>query len=284
MVQIPPKFADLSERVEAPTVRVLSMGLGVQSTVMGLMAEYGFFESKPDFAVFSDTRGEPREIHDHLTWLRSQLSFPIIVTAKGDLEQETLNHFRYGTRASTLPWKMIGPGGKKGQALRQCTSDHKIRPVRKAIRDALGIKPRARVPKNVKVEQWLGISTDEVERQRTSDVKWLVNRYPLFEVGFSRTDCINLFSTLFPGRPLVKSACVFCPFKDNAEWRRIRRDPEAWARAVAIDEAARAPGNKSKLRGTLYLHHSRVPLVNADLGAEDAGEGIENECEGMCGV
>lgn len=283
-MQIPPKFADLSAVAPNATLRVLSLGLGVQSTVLALAAEYGLTDGKPDFAIFSDTRSEPKEIYEHLSFLRSLVSFPIIETGDGDLEAETLAHFLTGSRAAALPWKMISPDGKKGQARRQCTSDKKIRPVHREIRRLLGVGPRRRVPKGVVVEQWLGISTDEVERVRTSDIKYLVNRYPLLELGFSRDDCLAFFSHLFPGRPLVKSACVFCPFKDNAEWRRVRDDPESWARAIAIDEAARAPGNKSRMRGTLFLHHSRVPLRLADLGADDRGEGMVNECEGVCGV
>lgn len=239
---------------------------------------------KPDLAIFADTRGEPAALYRHLAWLRSQVSFPILDVSAGDLEAETHAHFTDGTRSPALPWKMIGPDGKKGQAMRQCTSDRKIRPVHKAIRDYLGVKPRCRVPKHIKVEQWLGISTDEVERQKISTVPWLVNRYPLLELGWSRADCLNFWEMLYPDRPLIKSACVFCPFKDNAEWRKVRDDPVSWARAVALDEAARSPLSKSKMRGTLFLHHSRVPLKDADLGVDDWREGIINECEGVCGV
>lgn len=277
------KFADLSAIVADPALRVISTGLGVQSTALKLAAEYGLIGPTPDLAIWADPGGEAYALYEHLAWLRSVVSFPIIDVRAGHLEAELQAHFATGKRVSAIPWKLIGPDGKKGQAMRQCTSDKKIRPVRKEIRRQLGVKPKCRVPKGILVEQWLGISTDEVERVQDSDKPYIVNRYPLLELGWSRTDCEGFVRTLYPGQPVAKSACVFCPFADNARWRQIRRDPTEWARAVAIDRAGRESPH-SKMRGVLFLHHSRVPLEEADLGAADPGEGIRNECGGRCGL
>ena len=43
---------------------------------------------------------------------------------------------------------------------RQCTDNYKIRPIRRRIREMLGLRPRQRVPAGTTVELWLGISTD----------------------------------------------------------------------------------------------------------------------------
>jgi len=63
-----------------PTLRILSLGAGVQSSTMALMANEGAFSYKPDYAIFADTGWEPRKVYDHLEWLKGQLDFPVIVT------------------------------------------------------------------------------------------------------------------------------------------------------------------------------------------------------------
>ena len=42
-----------------PTLTVLSLGGGVQSSVMALMASQGAFDRIPDCAIFADTHWEP---------------------------------------------------------------------------------------------------------------------------------------------------------------------------------------------------------------------------------
>ena len=50
--------------------RSLSLGAGVQSTVLALMAERGEYGlPKPDVAVFADTGWEPPSVYEHLDWL-----------------------------------------------------------------------------------------------------------------------------------------------------------------------------------------------------------------------
>jgi len=56
-----------------------------------------------------------------------------------------------------------------GMGRRQCTREYKIDPVRKKTRDLLGLKPRQRAPKTAVVEQWIGISTDEIQRIMIND-------------------------------------------------------------------------------------------------------------------
>ena len=43
-----------------PLARILSLGAGVQSSTMALMADQGAFGDKPDAAIFADTGWEPR--------------------------------------------------------------------------------------------------------------------------------------------------------------------------------------------------------------------------------
>lgn len=56
---------------------VISLGGGVQSSVMALMAAEGAIKPMPDFAVFADTGWEPAGVYRHLHWLETKLPFPV---------------------------------------------------------------------------------------------------------------------------------------------------------------------------------------------------------------
>ncbi len=85
-----------------------------------------------------------------------------------------------------------------------------------------------------------------------------------------------------------RSACGFCPYRSNAEWRHLRdTDPTSWARAVEVDKALRRPGTVANrnLEQAIYLHRSCLPLVEVDLGERDVSAGVAGgECEGVCGL
>lgn len=132
------------------------------------------------------------------------------------------------------------------------------------------------------VEVWIGISTDEVIRSGPSWDKWTVNRFPLLEERMSRTDCEAwLREHGFPVPP--KSACTFCPFRSDAEWRWLRdNDPEAWADAVRIDDLIRS---SPRMKSRSYLHRSLKPLDEVDLRTdEEAGQGMLMVCDAGCGL
>ncbi len=58
---------------EAIRLRVISLGAGVQSTTMALMAAHGEITPMPDCAIFADTQAEPRSVYEHLEWLRATM-------------------------------------------------------------------------------------------------------------------------------------------------------------------------------------------------------------------
>ena len=155
------------------------------------------------------------------------------------------------------------------------------------MRELLGLRPRQRVPAGTTVELWLGISTDEAIRMKTSRDRWIENRYPLIEAGMSRRDCMEWWEARYD-RPLERSACVACPFQSRQRWVETkRRWPELFAEAVEIDDRIRGG---LALEKTPYLHTLRMPLAEAvaldeeTLGADGLRDGFGNECEGHCGV
>lgn len=260
-------------------LRSISLGAGVQSTCMALMAAHGEIKPMPDCAIFADTQDEPQEVYEHLAWLMSGnvLPFPVHVATAGRLSDA----LRAGDEEARIPC-FVGAGGL---SKRQCTRNFKLRVLKRRHRELLSLGPRAYVPPGT-IEAWVGISTDEAIRKKPSGVAYIVNRHPLIEKFMSRADCKAWLRTMgYPEPP--KSACKYCGFQGNAGWRRRRANPIDWDEVTALDRWLRLPPQVIRFHGDLYLHHSRVPLEHADL-AESAlplfGADFGQECEGMCGV
>lgn len=242
----------------------------------------------PDCAIFADTGWEPRAVREHLAWLMSPnvLPFPIHIVSAGNIRADLLRAGS-GARWASIPAFTRTVKRRRleiGMIRRQCTKDYKIVPIRRKVRELVGLT-RRRSPDHPIVEQWIGISLDELMRMKPSFEAWQVNRWPLIEQRMSRPDCLRWLERHdYPIPP--KSACVGCPFHSDMRWREIRDlDPEAWGEAVAVDRAIRT--GLRGIRGEVYLHRSAVPLDQADLSTPaDRGQ-LDlwgNECEGMCGV
>ena len=133
------------ERNEKPTLRILSLGAGVQSSTMALMADQGAFGVKPDAAVFADTGWEPKTVIDHLNYLKTKLSYPVHITKKGDLDKDILKALSPGgNQFASAPFFTLNEKGKKGMGRRQCTREYKITPIAKKIREVPWIKTKTK--------------------------------------------------------------------------------------------------------------------------------------------
>lgn len=161
--------------------------------------------------------------------------------------------------------------------VQRSTGEYKIKPIKKKVREILGYPYPARIPKGVFVEQWVGISTDEFHRAKDADVRYMRNRHPLIDMGWSREDCIrHLTSIGLADTP--KSSFLGCPFHGNAQWRNIRdTSPDEWQDVVEFDAAirqgnARANASGNRLLGQAFLHRSRVPLSEAPIDHVTAAE------------
>lgn len=267
-------------------LKILSLGAGVQSTVMALLAARGDLET-PDYAIFSDTGWEPQAIYQHLDWLETKLPFPLIRVSKGNIKVDLMAGLNTsGGRFASIPYWVKNVDGSQGLARRQCTREYKIDPISKKIRELLGLKRGQRTPDGVFAEVWIGISTDEAMRMKPSRDRWSRNRWPLIEERMSRGDCYAWWGRTHADRPLIKSACIGCPYTSNEQWRMLKaRSPEEWGDAIAVDEAIRAPVSQNKFDGQLYIHRSLKPLAEVDIGDDGSQPDLfNNECEGMCGV
>lgn len=252
---------------------VLSLGAGVQSSTLALMCARGEIPV-PSLAIFADTQDEPPEVYRWLDWLEKELPFPIRRVSRGKLSTTALQ-----VRGSAAGNKYLKPmlpvyidnAGKRGMAARHCTKDFKIDPIMGAIRHERGTR---------EVTQYLGISFDELERMKASKYPWLQNEYPLVERRITRQQCLMWMKDHgYPEPP--RSACIYCPFHNDTEWRRLA--PESFAKAVEFEKAYQAAYAQTPLDGVPYLHADRIPLAYVDLDG-DGQQDFINECEGMCGV
>lgn len=270
-------------------IHVLSLGAGVQSSTLALMAALGLIKPMPRFAIFADTGWEGSATYEWLLWLEHQLPYPVVRIRKGNIREDQIVARQRGGRINgarwaSLPYFVDTGQAREGRIRRQCTAEYKIEPIEMYLRrEVLGLRPRQRSPREVRIVQWRGISADEAQRMRPSSHSWMEVRYPLaMELGLTRNDCLRWMERNGYPRP-PRSACIGCPFHSNDEWRDMRDNrPDEWADAVSFDSAIREAGG---MRGKSYLHRSLLPLDQAPIDGNLAQADLwGQECEGMCGV
>lgn len=299
---------------------ILNLGAGVQSTTLYLLSMEGRIP-RFDYAIFADTQDEPgaeerrlglpdppESVYAHLDWLQSLNGPPILIRTNGRISDDLLRgEHSTGQRFASIPAYTNAepvPGsarGERGQTRRQCTREYKIDVIERCIRrELLGLAPGARVPADVIIHQYIGISWDE--RSRAFDISrrflndqgqirphWLVG-FPLLDLngvhlsGWTRRDCQDYLRAHVP-HEVHGSACVFCPFQDDPTWAERMQPGPTRERLIYIDTTIRVPGvivNRN-LDQKLYLHPSCKPLTEIDFGNEKQ-LGFAMECEGGCGL
>lgn len=265
-------------------IHVISLGAGVQSSTMALMFARGELEPMPDCAIFADTGAEPEAVYRWLDWLEAQLPFPVHrVMWKDGLLQNIIDSIG-GGRFAGAPFYTESGTKREGQLRRQCTREFKVQPITKKLRELVGLKKGQRAPRETLVTQFIGISYDESIRMKPSREHWIDHRWPLVDLEMRRLDCLAWMESHGYPRP-SRSACTFCPYHSDKEWRDLQSQPADFAQAVEIDNLIRngVRGTKEKL----YLHRSLKPIDEIDFdSAEDKGQQVmfADECEGMCGV
>lgn len=254
-------------------MRVLSLGAGVQSSTLLLMAVHG--ELEIDRAIFADTQWEPRAVYD---WLNETLlpaaehaGIPVDVVTAGNIREDALQQGRF----ASLPLHILNQHAHGGLLRRQCTAEYKLRPIQRRLRE---LGATAKTP----VAMLIGISLDEAHRMKPSRVRYIATEYPLVDRRLTRQACLTWLERHgYPEPP--KSACIGCPFHDDRSWRRMRDErPDEWADAVRFDARVR---HAARIDGEAFVHRSLVPLPLVDLSTpQDAGQ-LEmfegGECDGF---
>jgi hypothetical protein len=245
------------------TTRLLSLGAGVQSITLALLAVEGTLPGL-DGAIFADTGWEPARVYAQLDRIAAVLAgagVPLYRVSQGNLRADALDPEH---RFASVPYFVRNSDGSRGMGRRQCTSEYKLAPISRKVRELLGAAPPQfrRVPRGRVAEQWIGFSVDEIGRVSDNNrVLYERKRYPLLELGMSRKDCQRFLSRRGWGET-VRSACLGCPYNGNTRWRELRDNhPTEWADAVEFDKAIRKGGARARpLNGEAFLHRSCVPL------------------------
>ena len=102
------------------THRYLSLGAGVQSSVVLLLAARG--QIAPfDAAVFADTGWEPAAVYsqlDRLERIAAPAGIPVVRVSAGNIRRDALDPAH---RFASMPLFTLGPNGERGMARRQCS-------------------------------------------------------------------------------------------------------------------------------------------------------------------
>lgn len=297
-------------------IHVLNLGAGVQSTTLYLLSLQGRIQ-RFDVAIFADTQDEPgaeerrlglpdppESVYAHLDWMDTLGGPPILRRTKGCLSADLMRgENSTGQRFASIPAFTAAHEGEKrpGQVRRQCTKEYKVEVIEQTIRrELLGLTPKAHVPKDIIVFQYIGISWDE--RTRAFDIQrrfhdqngkekphWKV-RFSLLDIngagvpGWTRGDCERFLDVHVPHK-VYGSSCIHCPYHDDEEWQRVLAMGASGQRLIQIDTALRTPGviANRNLDEKLYLHRSCVPIDRVRWKHEKQLSFLM-ECEGGCGL
>lgn len=205
-----------------PSYHILSFGGGRQTVGLLLKMRRLFRRNSKAFVVFADTGGEHQETYDYLNdyvipfCIANEINFVRVFS-------------KYGKTLYEYCWdKKIVPSMK----FRDCTSKFKIAPIRKFIREELG------VTRNKPCYVHIGISYDEADRMSASNVLYAKSVYPLIdgykeycEPEITLENCIQTVKDEgFP--PVPKSGCWFCPYAQVEDLL----DPRYKDKTIALEE------------------------------------------------
>ncbi len=120
---------------------------------------------------------------------------------------------------------------------------------------------------------------------RKQKANWRVH-FPLIEDGrrLTREDCAESLRRHVP-HEVSGSACIECPYQDDATWKRRMLPGPTRDALILIDTGMRTPGvivNRN-MDQKLYLHRACRPIDQIDF-ANDRQLGFAMECEGGCGL
>jgi hypothetical protein len=198
-------------------LEVLSYGGGTQSTAMLVLIKQGKLP-KPDLVLHADTGSELPETVQFIEVARQfcadlMIPFAVVRSHRGSLHDDYL-------KDNSIP--IIGS--------RSCTSNFKIRPQRRYLRQIVGNR-RNKVLVNI----WLGITTDEAHRASDADVVWTKLKYPLLhDYPIDRNEAIRI-NTL-AGLTVGKSGCFCCPYAGSKHWLNLRDEhPDLFAIALEME-------------------------------------------------
>lgn len=253
-------------RLDDDRPTVLNYGGGIQTVAMCLLVLDGVLP-QPDWIVIADTGREIQSTWDYLeTHVQPLLSD---VGLRVHIAPHTLARVDLYPTSGSSP--LVPAYTRTGMLRNWCSGEWKRAVVQRWLREQ-GER---------RAVQWIGYTLDERRRLPTHpDTGPWIRAFPLVDLMLTRADCEQIIRA--HGLPLpAKSACYMCPYRSNEEWRHVRdRYPDQWADAIRIGEEIR----DNDERGGLWLHHSRGPLAEANIDANDRREPVRQCGLGVCFV
>lgn len=235
----------MTEPTQITAPLIVSYGGGINSTAMLVgMVERGI---RPDAILFADTGGEHPRTYEFVKAVDAYCvanGLPSITVVqyqakrKGSvvwtsLEQECLEQ-------GNLPSLAYG--------FHKCAAKWKARPQFEWL--AAWELGQATVAAGQLVCMAIGFHSDEARRRKDHiQNPGTVKVYPLIEWGWRQVDCVAAIARAGLPTP-AKSACFFCPATTKHQVRRLaKEEPNLFARAVAIEQAAQAAGKLQTVVG-----------------------------------
>lgn len=241
----------------------LSFGAGVQTTALLVLIANGEWP-RPDAILFADTGNEKPATYDYLARQIAPFAAYHGLDIKVLGTEWRTRHYAADLYDYCMAHRML-----PGTWVRWCTDRYKVRPILSYLKREMG------ATKAAPVESWIGISTDEKHRAIRASVGGIqVKRYPLIELGLSRSDCeVIIREAELPVPP--KSGCWFCPFQKQSIWHRMKREErEHFDAALVMESNARGKDGSSKylpMFGSLQRVAMQDELVGFDAAIEDEG-------------
>jgi len=277
----------------------MSFGGGVQSTALAMLSltcDPRLLEVTngriPEMYLFADTGDERLVTYQHVWEMADRIlegGGDFYCTYKGDLSDQVIEKaLSGGSGANTLPFWVEDTKGRAAPVRRGCTTHYKINMLDRMAKRYFHVRRKnghiggfLAEP----VEQWLGISYDEVQRMKESVVQWRTFAYPLVDMHWTRGHCLEYLGSV--GVQATRSSCVFCPFHGAEEWRHVKACSEDWSKVLRVDRALEAGfsqyGQMGGLRDRPFLSRHLQPIDTIDFTDYQLAL-FDDECFGVCGV
>lgn len=247
---------------------VLNYGGGRQTVAICILIARGILQ-KPNRIVIADTGRENQSTWDYLNTYTKPLMESIGLSIEIAPHELATVKDVYGLNGQLLIPVFTLDGKLSGF----CSNEWKARVVDRYLRNQ-GIREG---------ERWLGLALDEPKRFRglhgKKEGQWIF-RCPLVDLMLNTPSCLEIIKS-HGWPPPVTSSCWMCPHKRNAQWRNLRdKYPAQFEQACQLDEEIR----ENDERGGVWLHHSRVPLRQANIDTDESQNTVRQCSLGMCFV
>lgn len=216
----------------SPLLRYITFGGGVDSTGLLIAANLGLWNvGVVHLAVYCDCGADHPDTISHVLAMQKWSRIPLhIIKSDTSLIDDLVCPKGFISIPAYL-WP-------RGMLRRQCTSQYKIRWVKKFIRRELGLRPLQRIKGTV--EAIVGIGSHEAHRAHPMREKWISSSFPMVSAGVTRDDCLKIIADAGIVQPR-RSACICCPLHSKSDWAELKGDGNnpQWKTIVEIDHAIR---------------------------------------------